>query len=216
MTFAKPKFRAAVTTLLWISALGVLAENIVLSRQNRRLLQVVSPQITSGTELQMISGLALDGHVEPVSLPSGRSKLLLITFSPGCPACQANQEGWTDLARMLRPKGVRVLWVSRDQIDVTREYCLKHGVPLIDVVADPPYQTYLELGLARVPNTVLVGASGNVEKVWAGQLGPTGWNSVFAYFRERQGTDSAARNQVGPVATACGPQLWDASAKSCK
>jgi hypothetical protein len=74
-----------------------------------------APQIAAGAQLQMLSSLALDGHVEPVSLPSAGSKLLIITFSPGCPACQANQDGWTRLASMLEQKGVRVLWISGTQ-----------------------------------------------------------------------------------------------------
>ena len=216
MIVSKGKFGKSVEVLLWIAALGVLAENIALFRQNRRLLEAAAPQITSGTQLQMLSGLALDGRVEPVGLPSAGSKLLIITFSPGCPACQANQEGWKKLANTLEQKGARVLWVSRDPIEVTREYCLKHGIPLVDAVADPPYRTYLQLGLARVPNTVLVGPGGTVEKVWVGRLDQDGWNSVFAYFGERQDAASAARGVAGAVTTGCGPESSQASAKNCK
>ena len=212
----RPKFGKAIATLLWIAALGVLAENIILFQQNRRLREAAAHQITAGSQLQMLSGLALDGRVEPLSLPSASSKLLIITFSPGCPACQANQEGWTKLARTLEQEGTRVLWVSRDPIEVTREYCLKHGIPASDVVADPPYRTYLQLGLARVPNTVLVGPAGTVEKVWVGSLDQAGWNSVFAYFGERQGMASPARSTVGAVTAGCGPELSGASAKNCK
>jgi peroxiredoxin len=154
--------------------------------------------------------------VEPVNLPSGDSKLLIITFSPGCPACQANQEGWANLASLLKAKGVRVLWVSRDPIEVTREYCLKHGIPLIDAVADPPYRTYAQLGLARVPNTVSVGPDGTVEKVWAGRLDQAGWNSMFAYFGERNATTSAASSEIGGKPTGCGPGSTEVLGKSCK
>ena len=216
MTMTKSKFGKAIEALLWIAALGVLAENIALIRQNRRLLEAAAPQIVAGVQLQMLSGLALDGHVEPVGLPSAASKLLIITFSPGCPACQANQEGWMKLAKALEPKGVRMLWVSRDPIEVTQEYCLKHGIPQIDVLADPPFRTYAQLGLARVPNTVLVGMDGTVEKVWAGRLDKPGWDAMFAYFGERQDAASAARSAVGTATTGCGSELSGASAKNCK
>src|SRR5262249_30715062 len=83
----------------------------------------------------------------------------------------SGQSGEMDAAhRHLATKGVRVLWVSRDPADITKDYCLKHGIPMFDVLADPPHRTYVQLGLARVPNTVLVGAEGKVEKVWAGRL----------------------------------------------
>ena len=104
MTVPKNKFGKAIGMLVWIAALGVLAENIVLFRQNQRLFEATAPQIASGVRLQMLSGLALDGRVQPVSLPSAGSKLVIITFSPGCPACQANQEGWMKLAKTLESR----------------------------------------------------------------------------------------------------------------
>src|SRR6266851_5338142 len=168
MTDTQPKtrFSKVIEILLWLAGLGVLAENIFLFRQNRRLSEALAPQISAGAQLQMLSGLALDGRLQPVPFPVAGSRLLIITFSPGCPACQANQDGWMKLASTLGQKGVRVLWVSRDPIEITRDYCVKHGIPLSDTVADPPYRTYAQLGLARVPNTLLVGAEGKVEQVW--------------------------------------------------
>ena len=208
----KSKFGKAIEILLWVAALALLAENIALFRQNRRLLEEAAPQVAAGTQLRMLSGLAPDGRFEPVSLPSPGSGLLIITFSPGCSACQANQDGWMKLANNAHEKGLRVLWVSRDPIDATRDYCLTHSIPLTDALADPPYRTYLQLGLARVPNTILVGPGGTVEKVWAGRLDQDGWNSVFAYFGERQEAASEASSEIGAKPTGCGP----ASANNCK
>jgi len=217
MTVAKPKigFGKVMEIFLWLAALGVLAENVVLFRQNRRLSDALAPQITAGAQLQMLSGLALDGRLQPVSLPSTGSKLLIIVFSPGCPACQANQDGWMTLASTLERKGVRVLWVSRDPIEITRDYCVKHGIPLSETLADPPYRTYAQLGLARVPNTVLVGAGGTVEKVWAGRLDQAGWNTMFAYFGGGQEMASPARVEVGARTTDCGSES-QASGQGCK
>jgi len=215
-TQPKIRFSKVMEILLWLAGLGVLAENIFLFQQNRRLNEALAPQITAGTQLQMLAGIAFDGRLEPVALPSADSKLLIITFSPGCPACQANQEGWMRLARTLEQKGVRVLWVSRDPIEITRDYCTKHGIRLSDTLADPPYRTFAQLGLARVPNTVLVGAEGRVEKVWAGRLDQAGWNTMFAYFGERQETASTLRSQVGANPTGCGSELSETSVKRCK
>ncbi len=218
MPVAMPKvgFGKAIEILLWILALGVLAENVVLFRQNRRLSEALAPQIAAGARLQMLSGLAFDGRQEPVTLPQAGSKLLILTFSPGCPACQANQDGWMRLASRLEQKGVRVLWVSRDPIEITRDYCVKHGIPLSDTVADPPYRTYAQLGLARVPNTLLVGAEGKVEQVWPGRLDQAGWNTMFAYFGERQGTTSPLQSQVGTTTTGCGSESSQTSGQVCK
>jgi len=165
-TKAKSRFNKGMEIFLWLAGLGVLAENIVLFRQNLHLKEALAPQISAGTQLQMLAGLALDGRLEQVALPAADSELLIITFSPGCPACQANQDGWMRLASTLEQKGVRVLWVSRDPIEITRNYCMKHGISLSDTLADPSYRTFAQLGLARVPNTLLVGAGGRVEKLW--------------------------------------------------
>jgi len=218
MAGTKPKIRFSkvIEILLWLAGLGVLAENIFLFQQNRHLSEALAPQITAGTQLQMLSGVALDGRLELMTLPPADSKLLIITFSPGCPACQANQDGWMRLASTLEQKGVRVLWVSRDPIEITRDYCTKHGIRLSDTLADPPYRTFAQLGLARVPNTLLVGANGTVEKVWAGRLDQAGWNTMFAYFGERQETASTLRSQVGANPTGCGSELSETSVKSCK
>ena len=185
-TQPKSRLNKVMEILLWLAGLGVFAENIFLFQQNRRLSEALAPQITVGTQLQMLAGIAFDGRLEPVALPAAGSKLLIITFSPGCPACRANQDGWMMLASTLEEKIVRVLWVSRDPIEITRDYCLEHGIRLSDRLADPPYRTFAQLGLARVPNTVLVGAEGRVEQVWAGRLDQAGWNTMFTYFGERQ------------------------------
>lgn len=215
-TQPKIRFSKVMEILLWLAGLGVLAENIFLFQQNRRLNEALAPQITAGMQLQMLAGIAFDGRLEPVTLPSADSKLLIITFSPGCPACQANQDGWMRLAGTLERKGVRVLWVSRDPIEVTRDYCTKHGIRLSDTLADPPYRTFVQLGLARVPNTVLVGSDGRVEKVWAGRLDQADWNTMFTYFGERPEMASTLRRQVGANPIGCGSELSQTSAKSCK
>ena len=218
MAGTKPKIRFSkvIEILLWLAGLGVLAENIFLFRQNRHLSEALAPQITAGTQLKNLAGIAFDARLEPVALPAAGSKLLIITFSPGCPACQANQDGWMRLASALERKGVRVLWVSRDPIEITRDYCSKNGISLSDVLADPPYRTFAQLGLARVPNTVLVGTEGRVEKVWVGRLDQAGWNAMFSYFGERVEMVSPAQVEVGARSSDCRSELSQSSAKSCK
>ncbi len=179
---ATTRFSTVIEVLICLAGLGLLVENALLVRQKRELEDTLAPQIASGARLQMLGGLTLDGRFRAIPLPSAEAKLLVITFSPACPACQANQAGWTRLSSTLEQKGVRVVWVSRDPIVVTKDYCLKNRIPLSDTLADPPHRTYVQLGLARVPNTMLVGGNGQVEKVWAGRLDQAGWESLFAYF----------------------------------
>jgi peroxiredoxin len=207
----KPSIRLnrVLEIFIWLAAVGVLVENVLLLQQNRAMHQALDPQITAGAQLEMLTGLTLDGRNQPLELPSPNSKLLIITFSPGCPACQANQEGWKKLAGALEQRGVRVLWFSRDTVEITRDYCMKHGIPFSDTLADPPYRTYVQLGLARVPNTVLVRADGTVEKVWAGRMDQAGWQTMFAYFGQ-------SPVEVGTRINDCESALSQTSVKSCR
>ncbi len=109
-----------------------------------------------------------------------------------------------------------MLWVSRDPLEITRDYCVKHGIRLSDTLAEPPYRTFAQLGLARVPNTLLVGAEGRVEKAWAGRLDQAGWNTMFTYFGELQDTASPLQSKVGANSTGCGSELTKPSAEGCK
>lgn len=67
MNTPRIKFGKAIETLLWIAALAVLVENVSLFRQNRSLQEAVAPQIAAGTQLQMLSGLTLDGRIAPAA-----------------------------------------------------------------------------------------------------------------------------------------------------
>lgn len=83
MSIPIPRIRLgkAIEVMIWLAALSVLAENIILFRQNRLLNEALAPQISAGTQLQMLSALGLDGHLAPVNLLSTASRrILLITF----------------------------------------------------------------------------------------------------------------------------------------
>jgi len=203
------RFNRLLEIFIWLVGVGLLVENVLLLQQNRTLHNALDPQITACAHLEMLAGLGLDGRNQILALPSANSRLLIVTFSPSCPACQANQEGWKKLADTLEQKGLRVLWLSRDTVEITRDYCLKHGIPYSDTLADPPYRTYVQLGLARVPNTVLVRADGTVEKVWAGRMDQAGWKTMFAYFGQ-------SPVEVGTRMNDCDSALSQTPVTSCR
>jgi hypothetical protein len=76
MAGTKPKIRFSkvIEILLWLAGLGVLAENIFLFRQNRHLSEALAPQITAGTQLKNLAGIAFDFSGVP-GLP-GKSRRL--------------------------------------------------------------------------------------------------------------------------------------------
>src|SRR5258708_40151921 len=96
MTGAQPKIRFSkvMEIVLWLAGLGVLAENIFLFQQNRRLNEALAPQISAGTQLQMLSCVAFAGRLYPMALPSAGSARLIITFSPRGPRLPGTPNGF--------------------------------------------------------------------------------------------------------------------------
>jgi hypothetical protein len=65
-TQPKIRFSKVMEILLWLAGLGVLAENIVLLQQNRRLNEALAPQINRGNA-------TADARGDSVRRPSGAS-----------------------------------------------------------------------------------------------------------------------------------------------
>jgi peroxiredoxin len=84
-------------------------------------------------------------------------------------------------AELRRRGGWRVVWISRDAVDVTKDYCDDHDIPPIETFADPTYRTYLGFDLWEVPNTLVVDGRGTVEKVFGGELQPARRRELFSY-----------------------------------
>lgn len=191
--------RTVLNVLLCCGAAAVIFENVSLIRENRLLRTIddrYTAQIQAGQKLgASLTAIGSDGRLASIPLPvTDKEHLLIITFSPGCPSCRANQEKWTKLAGALEQRGWHVLWVSRDPLDASVGYAREHQIQLANVLADPPYRTYVQLGLSRVPNTLVVLPGGTIGKVWPGQLESVKWKEVFEYFN-LEDERSVATNQ---------------------
>jgi hypothetical protein len=175
-----------VNLLVLTFAVCLLVLNIELFKQNSSLRSDIQSlrvgRVAVGQQLRGLAGVALNGYLRAIALPTLPSeKLLIIGFSPDCPYCKANQSGWQVLAGKIRErKGWRVMWVSRDSTNGTLDYCRTQGIPFSEVVAEPPESTYVQLGLRAVPKMILIGPGGIVEKVWSGQLEDAQWTEAFS------------------------------------
>jgi len=217
--FYQHKWDAGVWVLLICAMIGLLVQNWRLSKAVGRLTDdlTLRGQVVPGRRVRSIAGLSLDGRSRSVDLPVAGSHLLVVTFSPGCPACLANQEGWERLAKGLPGKGWSLLWLSRSSVEATRDYCVRAGIAGSTVLADPPYRTYTQFGLARVPNTIVIGPNGLIEKVWVGQLDANGWSGLFAYFGAGGGLPVSAQPTGGNGAIpSCESGASPAPTKGCK
>jgi hypothetical protein len=103
------------------------------------------------------------------------------------------------VTQQLRNRGWRIAWISRDPVELTADYCRERQMPLTEVYADPPYRTYTQLSLKAVPNTVVVGTDGLVEKVWHGRIDQDAAQSVLAYFGISESMPAASSNGVVPT-----------------
>jgi hypothetical protein len=74
------------------------------------------------------------------------------------------------LSAQAKKLGWRTLWISRGSPEETRAFCDASGIPPEETLVNPPYATYLRLGLAAVPQIVAVGENGKVDEVWLGRL----------------------------------------------
>lgn len=163
--------------------IGIFIENVILVRQNRKLKSPLVAQVHEGQRFVNLAGVALDGKVKAIGLPTAITpELVIFTFSPGCPFCQKTQPIWAELAKDLRQRGINVLWVSRDAVEPTRDYCKYLEIPLANVIAAPPSSTFNQLGLQAVPDTIVVGSGGVVKRVWSGSLDRDASRAVFSYF----------------------------------
>lgn len=181
MEKTKNGWRAFLHAALWCAAVAILAENVLLTLQNRKLRSLPTERVQQGQKLINLAGIGLDGRIQPLKLPSkGEPPLVIATFSPTCPFCQRTEPIWEQMSASLRARGVRMVWVSRDPVELTREYCERIGLPARSVVADPPYHTFQQLGLQFVPLTVIVGPGGVVERRWTGVLSPSEAKQILA------------------------------------
>lgn len=158
---------------IWTLAVALLLENVVLLRQNHQL--KTSPPLPAAfavrrdRPLRDIGGVGLDGQFHFVSLPaSPADHVLLFTFAPTCHECQLQEPFVASLSSQAKKLGWRTVWISSGGIEDTRAYCEVNHIPVQETLVDPPYSTYLRLGMQAVPQLVAIGEKGNVEAVWTG------------------------------------------------
>ncbi len=172
-----------LTALLVVMGVGLVVVNAILLRDNRAIRTGLDTgsNIEAGKHIsRRLAAATLDGGFSKIPVPALEGKrTLLITFSPGCPYCKVNQKYWSLITSELRRIGTwNIVWVSRDPVDVTTDYCADSGIPLTETFADPTYLTYTMLDLKVVPSTVVIDDRGVVQRIWRGQLNAVKWKEL--------------------------------------
>jgi hypothetical protein len=193
-----PNLRTSLNVVLPLLVVALIAENIVLLRQNHRLkteLPLPSAlEVHREEPLHDIGGVGFDGRFHTVEMPrSAAEHLLVFTFGPRCPECVLSGSLDASLSAQAKKLGWRTVWISRGSPEETRAFCSASGIPLEETLVNPPYPTYLRLGLAAVPQVVAIGENGKVEEVWLGRLTAESAKSAAKFLLDHPGAQASNR-----------------------
>ena len=112
-----PSLRKLVNFVLVLLVVALIAENIILLRQNSRLkteLPLPSALAVHRDEpLHDIGGVGFDGRFHTIDMPRAGEHLLIFTFAPGCPECVASKSFDIALSEQAKKLGWRTVWISR-------------------------------------------------------------------------------------------------------
>lgn len=194
-----PTLRKTVDFVVALLVVALIAENIILIKQNNRL--KTEPPLPSALAvnrdepLRDIGGVGLDGRFHMVEMPrSAAEHLLIFTFAARCPECVASKDLDATLSEQATKLGWRTLWISRSgNFEEARAFCLANSIPLDEILLNVPYSTYLRLGLAAVPQVVAVGENGKVDGVWLGRLRPDMAKAAGQFVSDHPGAQASNR-----------------------
>ncbi|HET9406744.1 MAG TPA: hypothetical protein VFO39_05865 [Candidatus Sulfotelmatobacter sp.] len=193
---AHPALRKSLDLILPLMVVALIAANVVLVRQNHRL--KTEPPLPSALAvhreepLRDIGGVGFDGKFHTVAMPrSAAEHLLIFTFAPRCPECVLSKSSDAELSAQAKKLGWRTVWISRGNPEETRAFGNASGIPLEEILVNPPYGTYVRLGLAAVPQLVAVGANGKVDEVWLGRLTPESVKSAAQFLSDHPGVQAS-------------------------
>ncbi len=150
--------------LLALAALGLLFAGYALNNDPR-----VTPAALVGRPLPALSLPALsDGAAQPLREP-GAGPMLVNVFASWCGPCEIEHPQLTRLAA----EGLPITGVAyKDDPAGSRAFLARLGDPFRRVLVDRDGAAGLELGVAAVPETFLVGPNGVVLDKVSGPLTP--------------------------------------------
>jgi hypothetical protein len=98
-----------------------------------------------------------------------QQKTLLFVLSTKCPACGANWPKWDSLLSKVSGNQVRLVFANVSGV-MTDPYLDRYKLRRGTVLSNVNPQSVLDYNFRTTPQTVLVGASGKVKRVWLGPL----------------------------------------------
>jgi peroxiredoxin len=175
---ASPTFWTNLQKIAWfIVVIFLTTEVILFSGQNRELKKRLAMLVGEGKNASLMPGevvqpfkaTGLDGKDKAITYNGESAKTLLLIFSTACGACERNLLNWSEIASKLQGGSCRVVGISVDPLDKTKNYVLAKSMnyPIL-VATDRTFKQSYKIFFT--PQTILVDSHGEVEKVWAGAL----------------------------------------------
>lgn len=166
----RPKSISSLYSLFLHSAVIILSVTVfILSEQNRNLKtafagsdQDIAPGDT--VALGMLNAINPRGNEL-----EGAVDIVLCVMSPSCPFCATTIPQWNRLARQIGPSP-QVVGVLLDSLETGREYVLRMEIEFPVFVPKNLDAFRQANGIRAVPQTIIVGSSGQVEALWKGRL----------------------------------------------
>jgi peroxiredoxin/uncharacterized membrane protein YphA (DoxX/SURF4 family) len=152
-------------------------EVILLSKQNNELKSRLAMLIGGGNNVSLkpndlappFKALGLEGQEVAITYHGESAKTLLLIFSTSCGACERNLPNWSEIVSKMQGGSCRVMGISLDPLNNTKNYVLKSGIHYpVFVPVDIEFSRNYKLHLT--PQTVLIDNQGRVEQVWIGVL----------------------------------------------
>lgn len=165
--------RSAVTITAAVALLALMSLLVVQNHElkNRLALMVDSRALSVGDTFHDFPAWDLAGNHVDIQYPQHDSLVtLLFIFSTDCKPCADNLPQWVTIAKALEGfKQCRILGVSLDSLEPTRQFVEKNGLSFAPVVPAVP-QFSRRYKISGTPQTIVLDGYGHVMGVWAGVL----------------------------------------------
>jgi len=163
----------------------LIIEVVLLMQQNRELKSAVRAMTSGameplrpGDSIQTVGFQTMDGRRGELSYTDLGKKYLLFVLSTSCPHCEKNLELWSDLVAFDSNRRCNIVGLSVDELQATLDYAGEKHLPfsLVSVAVDTGF--HRKYKISGVPETILVGGNGRVERTWLGELNSEQSNEI--------------------------------------
>lgn len=191
MVLDRLRSRDRLAAIAVIMGLAVAASNAMLVVQNQKLKERIErPDAPVAARLTDLSGWDEFGRASRVTL-AGDRPALVFTLSSDCRFCRASMESWRELSAHLDAAKWRVIWVNRDPFERSRTFFSGLGASnglVGQILSEVSHRTYAQLGLARVPRSIVVNSDGRVLGVVDGVVTSERLAEIRAIMRDAVGS----------------------------